>query len=141
MANLMVRRRNVPAIEPPRVCEGHPLAATVPVLRVAPVGRVTTASKCDAIERSGLPLLRDPPENRLFVELRGLVAGGPELAVRRDASGEEVVHQAGLGLMRLGDQAFGLLDNLVNRRQNLCNRSLLSPRGDLNRRLLNDGLG
>ena len=63
------------------------------------------------------PLLRNPAQRRFLVELRGLLARWSELAVRGDASGEEVVHQAGLDLLRLGDERFGLLDGLVDRRE------------------------
>ena len=72
-----------------------------------------------------VPLLRNPAERRLLVELRGLLARGAELAVRGHASGEEVVHQAGLDLLRLGDQRLGLLDGLVDRREDLGDAVLL----------------
>ncbi len=45
--------------------------------------------------------------------MRGFGAGGAEAAVGGEASGEEVVHQAGFDLLIFGDEGFGLLDAFV----------------------------
>ena len=50
---------------------------------------------------------------------------GAELAVFVDAAGEEILHQAGLEALLLGDQGFRLFDDPVHRRENLGDFGLL----------------
>ena len=73
-------------------------------------------------KRSNLPLHRNPAQRGVF-EFVGLF--GAEVAVFVDAAGEEVLHQAGLDALLLGDQRFRLFNRPVHRREDLGDLGLL----------------
>ena len=50
---------------------------------------------------------------------------GAEVAVFVDATGQQVLHQAGLDALLLADERLGLLDGSINRRKDLGDLGLL----------------
>ena len=70
------------------------------------------------------PLLRNPPNPRLPIQLRRLLPRRPQFPVGQHATGEQVVHQAGFDLLVFFDQGFGFFDGQIQRCQNRCNLRL-----------------
>src|SRR5437868_3896184 len=62
------------------------------------------------LERTKGPLLWNPAEGGLFVEVGRVAARGTEVAVGGDASGEQFVHQPRLDLREFRNQRVRLLD-------------------------------
>src|SRR6185312_3453598 len=72
-----------------------------------------------------IPLLRNPPQRRVLVELQRFLAREAQLAVGGDAAGKHVVHQARLDRLRLRDQRLSLLDGLIEREEDFTDAPLL----------------
>src|SRR5208337_2652676 len=82
------------------------------------VGKIT--------DLTNLPLLRNPAQFGLFIEMGGFGLRRAQVAVSVYATREEVVHHALFDRLVLGNQGFRLLDQVVQRRQNPGNLSLLA---------------
>ena len=81
----------------------------------------TTILSQHGIKRPSFPLDRNSSEGGVF-ELVGFF--GAEVALFVDAACEEVLHQAGLDPLLLGNQRLRLLNRPVHRRKDLRNLGL-----------------